>query len=52
MSLLKFSQTEIFPITNLTTNSLKIIKKKIQSTKSNNFIGHNIFLFTFADKPI
>jgi hypothetical protein len=31
------------PITHLIISSLKIIKKKIQTTKSSNFIVHNIF---------
>jgi hypothetical protein len=45
---LKFSQThQILVGTHLTLSSLKIAKeKKIQTTKSSNFIGHNIFLHT------
>jgi hypothetical protein len=31
------------PITHLNVSSLKITKKKIQTTKSSNFISHNIF---------
>jgi hypothetical protein len=37
----------------LTIRSFKIIKKeKVQTIKSNNFIGHNIFLYTLAHNPI
>jgi hypothetical protein len=31
------------PITQFTAGSLKVFKKQIQTTKSSNFIGHNIF---------
>jgi len=38
---IKFSQTLLS--THLTLSSLKINKEKIQTSKSCNFIGHNIF---------